>query len=515
MASAMRHRRGGAASEAGAEEGGANSNSGGQEAAEGGPGGTAGTVIKFWRRLETPAKPLEEMRERMLRELTRSRARVGSVTDNAWANLNEEYARIVELKEELTASVRRRQEYMREELHHIHQEARVKARNVRATLVHYLQLILVVGPVVACVVYVCREHPWLLAAGIVYFFCLCVYLLYVLVVPTNPHRGVRWFKPYELGPEECASITKCIHNADKRLLEASPQGMWTEEDKDKPLFIISLDGGGIRGAVTARILDRISEEFPDFMDHVGLVAGCSTGSIVGGMLATGFSPAETLEMFRTASPLVFRKTVWGQLKQLGMLTGPNHDGEETTYSGHHGFDDAYDDVLDEDTLANLQAHMKEFSVEDLPLADIVNGATAAPFYFPAFKDFVDGGLWSNDPSMAALALVAPHRDLAKVHMLSVSTGMSDTNTACRVGHWGVKQWLPWFIDFLFFATSKAAQFNCKAILGDRYHRVDPTLSSPVVLNDVGALDELVAAADACDLEPTFRFLDRMGLKRRL
>lgn len=71
-----------------------------------------------------------------------------------------------------------------------------------------------------------------------------------------------------------------------------PKSEWTREDCSKPAFrILSLDGGGVRGALTTVILQRIIAEVPTFMDNVDLIAGTSTGGLIGLMLAAGYSPA--------------------------------------------------------------------------------------------------------------------------------------------------------------------------------------------------------------------------------
>lgn len=41
--------------------------------------------------------------------------------------------------------------------------------------------------------------------------------------------------------------------------------------------ILSLDGGGIRGALTAVLLERLEAEYPGFLGAVDLFAGTSTG----------------------------------------------------------------------------------------------------------------------------------------------------------------------------------------------------------------------------------------------
>lgn len=57
--------------------------------------------------------------------------------------------------------------------------------------------------------------------------------------------------------------------------------------------IIALDGGGIRGVLTAVLLDRLQQYYPNLLnppDAVTLFAGTSTGGILALGLAAGLTP---------------------------------------------------------------------------------------------------------------------------------------------------------------------------------------------------------------------------------
>ena len=66
-----------------------------------------------------------------------------------------------------------------------------------------------------------------------------------------------------------------------------------------PYRILSLDGGGIRGWLTATLLQRLQDDlkgqgYPDFLDEVQLFAGTSTG----GLLALGLAKGLSLQQCR-------------------------------------------------------------------------------------------------------------------------------------------------------------------------------------------------------------------------
>src|SRR5471030_1761775 len=99
--------------------------------------------------------------------------------------------------------------------------------------------------------------------------------------------------------------------------------MDTPSARDRHLFgpgpkrILSLDGGGVRGAISIAFLERLEklveeiEGRPTLLgDWFDLIGGTSTGSIIACALALGFKAAEIHKLYRTLSPAVFRKRFW-------------------------------------------------------------------------------------------------------------------------------------------------------------------------------------------------------------
>jgi len=84
----------------------------------------------------------------------------------------------------------------------------------------------------------------------------------------------------------------------------------------KPFNILSLDGGGVRGAFTAGCLLRLEEECPGFLRSFDLIAGTSTGSIIALCLAKGISITDIGEQYRDACPHIFNPD-----RSLGTMFG--------------------------------------------------------------------------------------------------------------------------------------------------------------------------------------------------
>jgi uncharacterized protein len=93
--------------------------------------------------------------------------------------------------------------------------------------------------------------------------------------------------------------------------------------RDRQLFgpgpkrVLSLDGGGVRGAITVAFLERIEAIFSEHYgkpvrlgDHFHLVGGTSTGAIIAGALALGFRAEEVKRFYTALAPLVFKRQPW-------------------------------------------------------------------------------------------------------------------------------------------------------------------------------------------------------------
>lgn len=83
-----------------------------------------------------------------------------------------------------------------------------------------------------------------------------------------------------------------------------------------PKRILALDGGGVRGAMTVAVLERIEKilraahgDDPDFRlcDYFDLIGGTSTGSIIaGGLAIRRFTAADIKDFYFEKGPLIFR-----------------------------------------------------------------------------------------------------------------------------------------------------------------------------------------------------------------
>jgi patatin-like phospholipase/acyl hydrolase len=300
--------------------------------------------------------------------------------------------------------------------------------------------------------------------------------------------------------------------------------------------ILTLDGGGIRGILTARLLERIAAERPGFLAQVDLLAGTSTGSILAIGLAQGRTPAELVALYREQGPKVFADSLWDNVRDLGTLRGAQ-------YSTRNRYDAIFPFVGDS-RLNDLPRRVlvATFQLDNLnPISpkpgsqrswkakffhnypgpesdgeqraiDVIMRSSAAPTYFPIYQGFIDGGVVANNPSMCALAqAIHPGtggQSLDTVVLFSVGTGRKEEYIESRDGDWGYTQWGFKLISLLLESGSGLADYQCQQLLGDRYFRVNPNLQEAIDLDAVEKIETLLAIATELELAPVLEWVDR-------
>src|SRR5262249_41887491 len=97
---------------------------------------------------------------------------------------------------------------------------------------------------------------------------------------------------------------------------------------DEIIRILSVDGGGIRGIIPARILQRIEEETEKHAtDLFHLIAGTSTGGIIGCGLLKGKTAREMAQLYANRGGDIFHRSLWDKVTTIDGLSNPDYDAE--------------------------------------------------------------------------------------------------------------------------------------------------------------------------------------------
>ena len=119
---------------------------------------------------------------------------------------------------------------------------------------------------------------------------------------------------------------------------------------------------------------------------------------------------------------------------------------------------------------------------DISLRDAVVASCAAPTFFSPKKVkelyLADGGLWANNPSLAALTEAKTHfeKDISQVKILSIGTGHSVSMYKERKG-WGFLS--GWggtkLISYVMALQSQTSAFLTQQLLDENYLRINPVI----------------------------------------
>jgi len=296
--------------------------------------------------------------------------------------------------------------------------------------------------------------------------------------------------------------------------------------------ILSLDGGGIRGVLTLMLLRRIEANRPGFLSSVDLFAGTSVGGILALALALGLSPAECGDLCDEISRAVFADSPLDDLRDLGNAVGAQYSNANLKRLlagrfGNRALGDLPKKVLIcafdlDNEPANPQTlrTWKPKFFHNFPgpgtdagerVVDVALRTSAAPTYFPIYQGYIDGGIVANNPSMCALAQALDsstgRQKIEDVAMLSLGAGRVLHFLTARDADWGWAQWARPLIDLILEeGNGSIADYQCRRVLGERYHRLDPVLPEPIRLDDLERLPRLKEIAAEVDLAATLNWL---------
>ena len=295
--------------------------------------------------------------------------------------------------------------------------------------------------------------------------------------------------------------------------------------------VLSLDGGGIRGLITARILrdleNRTQLRIHELFD---LIVGTSTGGILAAGLArpqakpfgAPCTAEELADMYSGRGHEIFSRSLWKGVTSLGGFTDEKYDAAplESILEEILGDAELKDTVPDIIVTAydierrspylfkTSKARAGETGRNHL-LRHVARATSAAPTYFEAVllddaqgsggeghrRVLVDGGVFANNPSMIGLSeALSSGAALSEILLCAVGTGINDRKIPYEEAKdWGPLGWAKPAISVMMDGMADSADYHMRKLLPDsagapgvqRYFRFDIRLED--------ALDDLDAA----------------------
>ena len=263
--------------------------------------------------------------------------------------------------------------------------------------------------------------------------------------------------------------------------------------------ILSIDGGGIKGAYAASVLasleDGLAHSIGTYFD---LIVGTSTGGIIALGLGAGLRAADIVQFYRGHGPKIFAGgRMTRLLRQIGIAKYDNvtlRNTLEATLGQRTIGESRVRLVIPSASLESGRIHLYKTPHHPRLTTDwaktMVEAAlatAAAPAYFPVGRaisglPLVDGGLFANNPmgiaAVEATTLLgwAP----ADCTMLSIACTQERPDLSAagrRIGAGGV-YWVGRAIGFMMSAQSSLALGTAQHLLGhDRVHRINETVAA--------------------------------------
>jgi uncharacterized protein len=322
--------------------------------------------------------------------------------------------------------------------------------------------------------------------------------------------------------------------------------------------ILSIDGGGIRGLIAARVIARLEELISAEAEEERRLADCFqmfAGTSTGGLLALGLtvpdpadptrprlSGSDLVDLYLNEGPRIFGDTLH-KLLSLGGWIAPKHSEARLERALRERFGDARlgaalrELIVTSYDMSEPGPHFfkrwraRQSADRDVAMVDVGLATSAAPTYFPsrglAGRALVDGGLFAANPSVAAMVEALKRRDeeprdlsAGELLLVSLGTGQHETgHPQSRVRRWGRIGWIlprrqdPALIAAFLDGQSDAADHWAEILLnhepgraalnpaakgaGPRYFRFQTTLPVSTPLDDARsrALEQLNDAAD--------------------
>lgn len=273
--------------------------------------------------------------------------------------------------------------------------------------------------------------------------------------------------------------------------------------------LLALSGGGVRGIFQARFFQRMEDSLGvPVRNHFSGIAATSTGAIVGLALAAGIPARNIFQLYEENSSKIFQKKLFSPLRSGGRYSTQLLEKLLVKQFGDRRIGDLDIDVfIAASTADTYQGRLFTRTDRGLRLVDVILASAAAPTYFPGRqvgddqRAYLDGGLWANNPSLAAIQWVtrtgvpvqnialisigcgrtpkgSTYTELARMRTLSLETPRLLLDSVSGLQEWFVHQ-------------------NLRQILSsNQFIEINPVLRNWIALDDWrSALGSLPALAD--------------------
>lgn len=250
---------------------------------------------------------------------------------------------------------------------------------------------------------------------------------------------------------------------------------------EKKFRILSIDGGGIRGLIPAKVLADLESQLrltnPDkkLYEYFDLICGTSTGAILAIAIALGIPAKELVKFYKIHAKAIFPRWFFFS-RQARALVSPVYSNKELRKLLKSIYSEANGGIppLLNDLKANVcvpsfngntgdinilkTKHHKDYTHDyKLPAHEVALSSASAPVYFPPHSfsyeneygsgtniNMVDGGIFANNPSLVGLLEATEKLGIPFKNIEIISLGTGRGKQIIK-RHWLPKNFWYWFL----------------------------------------------------------------------
>ncbi|AJD53584.1 Patatin-like phospholipase/acyl hydrolase [Thalassospira xiamenensis M-5 = DSM 17429] len=277
--------------------------------------------------------------------------------------------------------------------------------------------------------------------------------------------------------------------------------------------VLALSGGGFRGLYTATALEILEKSAGEPLARkFDLICGTSAGGLLALGLANEHSASELKKLFVDNGTSIFQNRSLPR-KIFGFWWCAKHSQSGLKSSLEKIFKNTQIGDLKHPVLISTinystglfktfkTPHHQDFSRDwELPIIDAALATSAAPVYFPLFRNergvFADGGLAANAPGLLGVHelkhfLGATDKDVIRV--LSIGTMTKGATFSGKNLDRGFFRWRAKIFDLTISAQESLTHYMLSHTLGDNYFQIDDAIT-PDQSKDIDKLDNASESA---------------------
>ena len=296
---------------------------------------------------------------------------------------------------------------------------------------------------------------------------------------------------------------------------------------EKIIRILSIDGGGIRGIIPARLLQRIEEATgKPARELFHLIAGTSTGGIIGCGLTIGKTARQMGDLYAAEGGGIFQRSLWDRVTTIEGLSNPDYDPAPLERVLYRELGDLWLSQIGPSQNGGAELLVPSYAIQlpytvagdgvgllyprmpyffkswkahgadldpgetaqqhDFALRSIARATSAAPTYFPPALianargeqyGMIDGGVFANNPSLCALASAYKLWPAAE-NFIVVSLGTGSLERPIPYNdakNWGLVHWARPILNILMDGNADTTCYQLDQVLGDSHYRFDISL----------------------------------------